>query len=46
MSHAMIDLDAFRNFAATGWERKAEPYDQFFGPITGRIADAYTLRAT
>ncbi|MDQ3656798.1 MAG: methyltransferase domain-containing protein, partial [Chloroflexota bacterium] len=39
MSHAMIDLDAFRDFEATGWERKAEPYDQFFGPITGRIAD-------
>jgi tRNA G10 N-methylase Trm11 len=35
----MIDVDGFRVFEATGWERKAEPYDRFFGSITARIAD-------
>lgn len=38
MSKASIDPDAFRAFEVSGWEEKTEPYDAFFQPVTGRIA--------
>ncbi len=34
-----IDTDAFRTFEAEGWEHKADPYHEFFGPSTGRVVD-------
>lgn len=39
MSAPASDADAFRAFEVEGWERTANPYDRFFGPITDRIAD-------
>jgi SAM-dependent methyltransferase len=34
-----IDADAFNAFEASGWERKAAEYDEFFGRITARVID-------
>jgi SAM-dependent methyltransferase len=34
-----IDPDAFDAFEAAGWQRRADGYDRFFAPITGRLAD-------
>ena len=34
-----IDPDAFNDFEARGWEGAAEGYDEFFGSVTGRIAE-------
>ncbi len=39
MSQAIIDPDRFRDFEVAGWERKADPYHRFFGPITSRVID-------
>ena len=39
MSQPAIDFDAFRAFEASGWERRADPYDRFFGPVTDRVAE-------
>jgi SAM-dependent methyltransferase len=34
-----IDPAAFDAFEAQGWAKRAEEYDRFFGPITGRVID-------
>lgn len=39
MSQAMIDPEAFREFEVAGWEKKAEPYHRFIGPITRRVIE-------
>jgi ubiquinone/menaquinone biosynthesis C-methylase UbiE len=39
MTLLLIDVTAFRDFEATGWEHKADPYDRFFGPITAHAAE-------
>lgn len=39
MSRTMIDADAFRDFEAAGWQKKAGPYHRFFGEITGRAIE-------
>ena len=31
------DPDAFNAFEAAGWDRQSAGYDEFFGPITGRV---------
>jgi SAM-dependent methyltransferase len=36
---AAIDPAAFDAFEAQGWAKRAEEYDRFFGPITGRVID-------
>jgi SAM-dependent methyltransferase len=36
----VLDPDAFDAFEAAGWDRRAEPYDAFWAPITVRAADA------
>jgi SAM-dependent methyltransferase len=33
-----FDADAFDAFEATGWDARAEPYDEFWAPITLRAA--------
>lgn len=35
----MIAADAFRDFEAAGWKKKAEPYHRFFGRITTRAIE-------
>lgn len=35
----MIDADAFHKFEVERWEKKAEPYHDFYGPITQRVID-------
>lgn len=32
-------IDPFDAFEAIGWEKAAESYERFFGPITGRLID-------
>lgn len=39
MSQGMIDPEAFREFEVAGWEKKAEPYHRFIGPITSRVIE-------
>jgi SAM-dependent methyltransferase len=34
-----IDPDAFNRFEAAGWEAKASGYDDFFAPLTARVAE-------
>ena len=34
-----IDPDAFNQFEAAGWDAKAEPYLDFWSPITSRVFD-------
>jgi SAM-dependent methyltransferase len=36
---AAIDQEAFTAFEAAGWGSKASAYDDFFGPITGRLVE-------
>ena len=38
MSKPSVDADAFNAFEAAGWERQVAGYEQFFGPITTRLA--------
>lgn len=38
-SRVMSGVDAFNAFEAAGWERQVEGYEQFFVPITGRLAE-------
>ena len=39
MNQTTIDTDAFRDFEISGWEKKADPYHRFFGPITARAIE-------
>lgn len=34
-----FDAEAFSSFEVAGWERQAEPYHDFFAPITTRVAE-------
>ena len=38
MSGTEFDPDAFDAFEAAGWDARAEPYDEFWAPITVRAA--------
>ncbi|MGI9063808.1 MAG: class I SAM-dependent methyltransferase [Pseudonocardiaceae bacterium] len=35
-----VDIAAFTRFEQDGWSRVPEGYHRFFGPLTGRVADA------
>jgi ubiquinone/menaquinone biosynthesis C-methylase UbiE len=39
MADAPVDADAFNAFEATGWEKQAAGYEDFFGPITTRLVE-------
>lgn len=39
MSHAPIDADAFNRFEHAAWDKIADPYYRFWGPITSRVID-------
>lgn len=39
MTEPAVDADAFNAFEAAGWERQAAGYEDFFGPITVRLAE-------
>jgi SAM-dependent methyltransferase len=39
MTEPTVDADAFNAFEAAGWEKQVSGYEDFFGPITTRLAD-------
>lgn len=39
MSQMTVDANAFRHFEVSGWDKKADPYHRFFGPITSRAIE-------
>lgn len=39
-AEATVDGEAFTAFEAAGWGKRAAAYDDFFGPITGRLVDS------
>ena len=39
MTEPRVDADAFNAFEATGWQRQAAGYEEFFGPITTRLVE-------
>jgi ubiquinone/menaquinone biosynthesis C-methylase UbiE len=39
MTETSIDTDAFNAFEAAGWQRQADGYEDFFGPITTRLVE-------
>ena len=39
MTDPAVDADAFNAFEAAGWDQRSAAYDDFFGPITTRVAD-------
>lgn len=44
MAEAKVDADAFNVFEASGWEKQAAGYEDFFGPITTQSVDARCSR--
>ena len=39
MTDPAVDADAFNAFEAAGWDQRSAAYNDFFGPITSRVAD-------
>ena len=39
MTDQKVDADAFNTFEAAGWEQQAGGYEDFFAPISNRLAD-------